>query len=150
MKTWKATILQMIITVFLIVIIYLVNDKEDAFFVAAILFFILLAIEINKEKYKDKDVKENKMIESNFECKTCRNPYYSRTLAERQNQEVTHHFQYGWECSDKEKYLQSDGGIIPVRKILNASDKSIEPILENLKDLGVIKSWYYNGTYHAE
>ena len=31
-----------------------------------------------------------------------------------------------------------------------ADDKRIEPLLKNLKDLGVIKSWYYNGTYHAE
>ena len=29
------------------------------------------------------------------------------------------------------------------------SDKRLEPILKKLKDLGVIKSWYYNGTYHA-
>lgn len=31
----------------------------------------------------------------------------------------------------------------------SGSDKRLEPILEKLKDLGVIKSWYYNGTYHA-
>ncbi len=30
------------------------------------------------------------------------------------------------------------------------SDERLEPILKKLKDLGVIKSWYYNGTYHAE
>ena len=29
------------------------------------------------------------------------------------------------------------------------SDERLEPILQKLKDLGVIKSWYYNGTYHA-
>lgn len=29
------------------------------------------------------------------------------------------------------------------------SDKTLEPILQKLKDLGVIKSWCYNGTYHA-
>jgi hypothetical protein len=31
-----------------------------------------------------------------------------------------------------------------------ADDRRIEPLLKNLKDIGVIKSWYYNGTYHAE
>lgn len=33
--------------------------------------------------------------------------------------------------------------------IKDASDKKLEPILYKLKDLGIIKSWYYNGTYHA-
>ena len=33
--------------------------------------------------------------------------------------------------------------------IKDASDKKIEPILYKLKDLGIIKSWYYNGTYHT-
>ena len=30
-----------------------------------------------------------------------------------------------------------------------ADDRRIEPLLKNLKDIGVIKSWYYNDTYHA-
>ena len=34
--------------------------------------------------------------------------------------------------------------------IKSADDRRIEPLLKNLKDIGVIKSWYYNGTYHAE
>ena len=34
--------------------------------------------------------------------------------------------------------------------IINSnSDKTLKPILQKLKDLGVIKSWYYNGTYRA-
>lgn len=33
--------------------------------------------------------------------------------------------------------------------INSSSDKTLEPILQKLKGLGVIKSWYYNGTYHA-
>ena len=33
--------------------------------------------------------------------------------------------------------------------IKDISDKKLEPILYKLKDLGIIKSWYYNGTYHA-
>ena len=56
------------------------------------------------------------MNEIKAECKTCKNPYCSRTLEERRKQEVTHHFQYGWECSDKEKYLQNDGGFALVKK----------------------------------
>ena len=50
------------------------------------------------------------------ECKTCKNPYCSRTLEERQSKEVQVHFQYGWECEDKEKYLQNDGGYVLVKK----------------------------------
>ena len=57
------------------------------------------------------------------ECKTCRNPYCSRPLEERQKKEVTHHFQYGWECSDKEKYLQNDGGYVLVKKEEIDNDK---------------------------
>ena len=44
------------------------------------------------------------MTDIKRECKTCKNPYCSRTLEERQEQEVQHHFQYGFECTDKEKY----------------------------------------------
>ena len=50
------------------------------------------------------------------ECKTCKNPYCSRTLEERQKTEVQVHTQYGWECEDKEKYLQNDGGYVLVSK----------------------------------
>ena len=50
------------------------------------------------------------------ECRTCKNPYCSRTLEERQKVEVQVHTQYGWECCDKEKYLQNDGGYVLVKK----------------------------------
>lgn len=33
--------------------------------------------------------------------------------------------------------------------IKDNNDKRLEPILRMLKDLGVISSWYYNGSYHA-
>lgn len=33
--------------------------------------------------------------------------------------------------------------------IKSNDDKRLEPILQRLIDLGVIKSWYYNGSYHA-
>lgn len=39
--------------------------------------------------------------------------------------------------------------IIHIGEITDSSDKRLEPILQKLIDLGVIKSWYYNGTYHA-
>ena len=35
------------------------------------------------------------------------------------------------------------------KTINDTSDKRLEPILKKLKDLGVIKSWYYNGSYHG-
>lgn len=50
------------------------------------------------------------------ECKTCRNPYCSRTLEERQQREVQVHWQYGWECSDKEKWLSHSGGFEFIKK----------------------------------
>ena len=50
------------------------------------------------------------------ECKTCKNPYCSRTFEQRQKVEVQVHTQYGWECCDKEKYLQNDGGYVLVKK----------------------------------
>ena len=56
------------------------------------------------------------MTDIKLECKTCKNPYCSRTLEERQNREVQVHTQYGWECCDKEKYLQNDGGYLLVKK----------------------------------
>lgn len=34
--------------------------------------------------------------------------------------------------------------------IKDNKDKRLEPILKMLKDLGVIASWYYNGSYHAQ
>ena len=49
-------------------------------------------------------------------CKTCQNPYCSRTLEERQNGEVQAHTQYGWECVDKEKWLGSNGGFAFIKK----------------------------------
>lgn len=34
--------------------------------------------------------------------------------------------------------------------IKDNKDKRLEPILKLLKDLGVVSSWYYNGSYHAQ
>lgn len=51
-----------------------------------------------------------------LECKTCRNPYCSRTLEERQSREVQVHWQYGWECEDKEKWLSHSGGFEFIKK----------------------------------
>ena len=56
------------------------------------------------------------MTDIKRECKTCNNPYCSRTLEERHRIEVQVHTQYGWECEDKEKYLQNDGGYVLVKK----------------------------------
>ena len=44
-------------------------------------------------------------------CRNCKNPYCTRTMEERQKREVQVHFQYGWECSDKEKYLEHNSGL---------------------------------------
>jgi len=41
------------------------------------------------------------------------------------------------------------GETMQVEQIKDISDERLELILYRLKDLGVIKSWYYNGTYHA-
>ena len=49
-------------------------------------------------------------------CRTCQNPYCSRTLEERQQKEVQVHWQYGWECSDKEKWLSHSGGFEFIKK----------------------------------
>lgn len=46
----------------------------------------------------------------------------------------------------KQAYL---AGFDKALNIEDASDKRLEPILYKLKDLGVISSWYKNGTYHA-
>ena len=37
-----------------------------------------------------------------------------------------------------------------ISTVTSDSDKRLERVLQKLKDLGVIKSWYFNGTYHAE
>ena len=71
------------------------------------------------------------------ECKTCKNPYCSRPIEERQKQEVQHHFQYGWECTDKEKYLQDDGGFVLVKKEEIAELKNQNNILSKALDLYV-------------
>lgn len=49
-------------------------------------------------------------------CRTCQNPYCSRTLEERQQEEVQVHLQYGWECEDKEKWLSHSGGFEFIKK----------------------------------
>lgn len=41
-------------------------------------------------------------------------------------------------------------GLEAALDINDTSDKKLEPILYKLKDLGIIKSWYYNGTYHVK
>ena len=43
--------------------------------------------------------------------------------------------------------LQTLKGLL--NNIESSSDKSLVPILQKLKDLRVISSWYYNGTYHG-
>lgn len=49
-------------------------------------------------------------------CYTCKNPYCSRTLKERQKKNVVVHTQYGWECEDYEKWLGSSGGFEFIKK----------------------------------
>ena len=49
-------------------------------------------------------------------CHTCKNPYCSRTLEERQKKNVVVHTQYGWECEDYEKWLGSNGGFEFIKK----------------------------------
>lgn len=49
-------------------------------------------------------------------------------------------------CTRLDDFLD---GLKAALDIEDASDKKLEPILYKLKDLGIIKSWYYNGTYHA-
>ena len=49
-------------------------------------------------------------------CFTYKNPYCSRTLKERQKKNVVVHTQYGWECSDYEKWLGSSGGFEFIKK----------------------------------
>ena len=82
------------------------------------------------------------------ECKTCKNPYCSRPIEERQKQEVQHHFQYGWECSDKEKYLQDDGGFVLVKKEriteLEATNKKISDECHKLVDTLEMKQKEHN------
>lgn len=36
-----------------------------------------------------------------------------------------------------------------IAKLVNAK-KSAEKIFQNMLDLGLIKGWYYNGTFHVE
>ena len=57
---------------------------------------------------------------------------------------------------DDTDYKASKDGYIAGAKendistVTSDSDKRLEPVLQKLKDLGVIKSWHFNGTYHAE
>ena len=77
----------------------------------------------NSINYLLKDRRGNQYIEvakilfNHHTCKTCRNPYCSRTLEERQEREVQVHTQYGWECVDKEKWLPHNGGLSFVEKV---------------------------------
>lgn len=41
-------------------------------------------------------------------------------------------------------------GLKAALDIKDTADKKLEPILYKLKDLGIIESWYYNGTYHVK
>lgn len=50
-------------------------------------------------------------FETERSCRNCKNPYCTRTMEERQNREVQVHLQYGWECEDKEKYLEHNSGL---------------------------------------
>lgn len=50
-------------------------------------------------------------FETERSCRNCKNPYCTRTMEERQNKEVQVHLQYGWECEDKEKYLEHNSGL---------------------------------------
>ena len=62
------------------------------------------------KNYINEDV-EFKNMEIDRKCKNCKNPYCTRTMEERQNSEVQVHLQYGWECEDKEKYLEHNAGL---------------------------------------
>ena len=78
-----------------------------------------------EQNAEENQIEDNVVSGNNFidipddvkrECKTCKNPYCSRSMEERQRTEVQVHTQYGWECCDKEKYLQNDGGLVLVKK----------------------------------
>ena len=134
MKWWYWLILELLIIFGVMAWIYFFSSEiADDFAKGMIGVALIYTIEECKEINKRSRMSENYTIEQNTgenqieggvvsisgsidipddikrECKTCKNPYCSRTIAERQAKEVQHHFQYGWECTDKEKYLQNDG-----------------------------------------
>lgn len=141
MKWWYWLILELLIIFGVIAWIYFFpNEIEDDFAKGMIGFVLIYAIENCKDVNRRSRMSENHTVEQNAgenqieggvvgisgsvdipddikrECKTCKNPYCSRTFEERQKMEVQVHIQYGWECEDKEKYLQNDGGLVLVKK----------------------------------
>ena len=137
MKWWYWLILELLIIFGVMAWIYFF--PEDAFAKGMIGFVLFYATEECKNENRRKIMSKNYTVEQNAgenrieggvvsisgsvnipdikrECKTCKNPYCSRTIEERQNREVQVHTQYGWECEDKEKYLQNDGGYVLVKK----------------------------------
>ena len=140
MKWWYWLILELLIIFGVMAWIYFFPDEIEYDFAKGMVGIVLLyAIEECKDINRRKVMSENYTIEQNTgenrieggvvgisgsvnipdikrECKTCKNPYCSRTLEERQNREVQAHRQYAWECEDKEKYVQNDGGFVLTKK----------------------------------
>ena len=141
MKWWYWLILELLIIFGVTAWVYFFpGEIEDDLAKGLIGFVLIYAITECKDVNRRKTMSENYTIEQDAgdnrieggvvgisgsidipddikrECKTCKNPYCSRTLEERQKVEVQVHTQYGWECCDKEKYLQNDGGYVLVKK----------------------------------
>ena len=141
MKWWYWLILELLIIFGVTAWIYFFPSEIEGDLAKGMIGFVLFyAIEECKGTNRRNRMSENYTVEQNAgenqieggvvsiggsidipddikrECKTCKNPYCSRTLEERQSKEVQVHFQYGWECEDKEKYLQNDGGYVLVKK----------------------------------
>ena len=141
MKWWYWLILELLIIFGVTAWVYFFpGEIEDDFAKGMIGFVLIYAITECKDINRRKTMSENYTVGQNAgenrieggvvnnsgsidipddikrECKTCKNPYCSRTLEERQKMEVQVHIQYGWECCDKEKYLQNDGGLVLVKK----------------------------------
>ena len=141
MKWWHWLILELLIIFGVITWIYFFPSEIEGDFAKGMIGFALIyAIEECKDINRGNRMSEYYTVEQNAgenrieggvvgisgsidipddtkrECKTCKNPYCSRTLEERQKVEVQVHTQYGWECCDKEKYLQDDGGLVLVKK----------------------------------
>ena len=127
MKWWHWLVLELLIIFGIMAWIYFFpSEFEDDFAKGMIGFVLIYAITECKDTNRRNKMTEKEKWQEIFiedceqglqpSCKTCKNPYCSRTLEERQKVEVQVHTQYGWECCDKEKYLQNDGGYVLVKK----------------------------------
>ena len=157
MKWWHWLILELLIIFGVMAWIYFFpSDFDEDFSKGMVGFALVYAITECKDINRRKTMSENYTVEQNAGENRIEGGVVGISGTVK-NEEAIEHRTYeqglydGYIKGFNDAYEQAKSVIsnIPSLKI-KVESCDIETMLKILKDKGVIKSWYYNGSYHAE